>query len=392
MLRVTLALLLAAGCLVGGICIQRFLLASSLAGEGGSSPRERQPTHTETPRTVTALGRLEPESEVIDIGVGSGMSDRLDRLLVKEGQHVEGGQELAYLESYQLRVAERDQIASQIEEAKAQLAAVTAHGTALVREAQLAQDTLKLVQPLEIKAQEALVRLYELEQGFAANEVKRLSTLRASEASTQQELDKQLLAEGRARENAANAQALLDKLRVVNQQDTARAKAQLATAQAVLARNQSTLPLASLEKQLELANTRLKLAVIRAPCAGEVLKVRTYPGEAVGAKPILRMGQTGSMVAVAEVYNTDVRFVKPGQKATVTSPALSEPLRGTVVQVGTLVAKNNVLGVDPTADVDARVVEVRIRLEPSESASHMTFLQVNIAIETSPEGPASGGR
>lgn len=386
MLRVTLAILLAAVCVAGGVLIQRFLLAPPASGDGESYSRDKQNTPTERPHTVTALGRLEPESDVLDIGVGSGISDRLDRLLVKEGQHVEAEQELAYLESYRLRLAERDQVASQLAEARAQFAAVTAYDTALLREAQISLETLNLLHPVEVQAQEAMVRLYELERAFAANEVKRLRTLRASEASTQQQLDKEVLAEGRSRESLANAQALLEKLRLANQQDVARTKAQLSTAQAALTRNQKALPVASLETQLELANTRMKLAVIRAPCAGEILKIRTHPGEAVGAKPILRMGQTGSMVAVAEVYYTDVRFVKPGQKATVTSPALPEPLRGTVAQVGALVAKNNVLGVDPTADVDARVVEVRIRLEPNESASRMTFLQVNIAIETDQDG------
>jgi HlyD family secretion protein len=386
MLRVTLSILLAAACVAGGILIQRFLLTSSADRDNAPRTREKQDTHTRMSGTIAALGRLEPEGEVLDIGAGSGTPDRLDRLLVKEGQYVTEGQELAYLESHTLRLAERDHIASRLAEARAQLAATTAYGTALVHEAQLARETLDLVQPLEIKVQEANVRLHEIEYAHARKEVKRLSELRLSEASTQQELDKEILAGGRCRESLASAQALLDKLRLTYQQDVAKAKAQFATALAALARNQNALPVGSLEKELDLANTRVQLALIRAPCAGEVLKIRTHPGEAVGAKPILRMGQTASMVALAEVYHTDVRFLKVGQKATLTSPALPEPLRGTIVQIGALIAKNDVLGVDPTADVDARVVEVRIRLEPSEIASRMTFLQVNILIETAEEG------
>src|SRR5262249_646182 len=98
-------------------------------------------------------------------------------------------------------------------------------------------------------------------------------------------------------------------------------------------------------------------------------------------KPILRMGRTDSMVAVAEVYYTDIHRVKTGKKAVVTSPALPDPLKGTVIQVGSLIAKNDVLGIDPTADVDARVVEVRIRLDPHPIVSRLVHLQVNVQIE-----------
>jgi HlyD family secretion protein len=100
----------------------------------------------------------------------------------------------------------------------------------------------------------------------------------------------------------------------------------------------------------------------------------------VGTKPILRMGRTGQMEALAEIYYTDARFVKVGHRGCVTSPALAEPLKGTVIEVGNLIFKNDVLNIDPTADVDARVVEVRLRLDSSEAASHLVHLQVNVAI------------
>src|SRR5207302_6895363 len=123
---------------------------------------------------------------------------------------------------------------------------------------------------------------------------------------------------------------------------------------------------------------RVRLTVIRAPRDGQILKIRTRPGEATGIRPILRMGNTDAMQAVAEVYYTDVRFVRVGQKARIISPALPGPVTGTVVYVGNLVFKNDVLNIDPTADVDSRVVEVRIRLDKSEAAAKLTYLQVNV--------------
>ena len=98
-------------------------------------------------------------------------------------------------------------------------------------------------------------------------------------------------------------------------------------------------------------------------------------------KPILKLGDTRAMYAVAEVYETDVGLVRPGQRAKVTSPALSQPLMGTVERVGRMIYKNDVLHVDPAADANARVVEAWILLEESEAASHLINLQVDVRIE-----------
>ena len=116
--------------------------------------------------------------------------------------------------------------------------------------------------------------------------------------------------------------------------------------------------------------------------SGEVLQVVAYPGEAIGNGPILKLGNTDSMVAIAEVYETDVRFVKVGQKATITSKALGEPITGKVERVGSLIHKSDVLGIDPTSATDSRVIEVRIRLDASPAAAKFNQHQVDVVIET----------
>jgi HlyD family secretion protein len=86
------------------------------------------------------------------------------------------------------------------------------------------------------------------------------------------------------------------------------------------------------------------------------------------------------MYAVAEVYETDIGLVRVGQKGRVTSPVLSEALTGTVEQIGNMIAKNDILDVDPTANTDARVVEVKIRLDNSAPAARLINLQVYVLI------------
>jgi HlyD family secretion protein len=56
-----------------------------------------------------------------------------------------------------------------------------------------------------------------------------------------------------------------------------------------------------------------------------------------------------------------------------------------VAEIGLQIGKKDVLGTDPVADADARVVEVKIRLDPSSSkqVADLTNLQVNVVIDTS---------
>jgi len=134
----------------------------------------------------------------------------------------------------------------------------------------------------------------------------------------------------RTRENLTSAQATLSKTRVSREIDLVKTRAQLQTARAAFDRTLAGIPVDSLTRHLQLAEARLKLTVLRAPFDGQILKIRTRPGEATGIRPIVRMGKTQAMQAVAEVYHTDARFVRAGQKARITSPALHGLLTGTV--------------------------------------------------------------
>jgi len=135
------------------------------------------------------------------------------------------------------------------------------------------------------------------------------------------------------------------------------------------------------EAQYAVAAENVNLAVIRAPIRGQILKILTWPGEQIGVRPILEMGDTTCMVAVTEVHETDIRRVRIGQTATVSSPALAEPLQGTVEEIGCLVNRSEVLPMDPRADVDTRVVEVRVRLKDSAAVANLTNLKVHVRID-----------
>ncbi|EED31764.1 transporter, MFP family [gamma proteobacterium NOR5-3] len=138
--------------------------------------------------------------------------------------------------------------------------------------------------------------------------------------------------------------------------------------------------LAVARAELLAARAELDMARVRAPISGQVIKIHTYPGERVESDGILELAKTDRMYAVAEVYETDIARVREGQPATVMAPALAEPLTGTVERIALQVGRMDVLGTDPIAKTDARVVEVFILLDDSPAVAQLTNMQVEVVI------------
>ncbi|KST69481.1 hemolysin D [Mastigocoleus testarum BC008] len=132
--------------------------------------------------------------------------------------------------------------------------------------------------------------------------------------------------------------------------------------------------------------TELDSTYIRAPKAGRILKINTKPGETTGNEGIVEMAETDQMYAIAEIYESDIGKIRPGQTATITSlnKTFNGKLQGKVETIGWQVAKKDILDSDPTSDTDARVIEVKIRLEKtaSQKVANLTNLQVNVEINT----------
>ena len=129
---------------------------------------------------------------------------------------------------------------------------------------------------------------------------------------------------------------------------------------------------------LDAAKARLELAVVRSPIRAQVLEIHAYPGERVGPEGVMELGQTERMYAVAEVYETDIAEVKVGQVAKIRSTAVKQELLGKVERISLKVGRLDVIGADPIAKTDARVVEVFILLDESEAVSRYTNMQVKV--------------
>jgi HlyD family secretion protein len=269
-------------------------------------------------------------------------------------------------------------------------------------------------------AQSAAIGKFQVELANARSELNRYQQLAQQGAISQSLLDSKKLAVAsfgqqlreaeaiRARiENTSSkqlneAQKVLARIQSTNRQQLQEAdaalakiqgtgKGQIVEAQANLTRIAEVRPIDIQAAQAEVqsaiatqnrAQTELERAYIRTPSAGEVLKINTRMGEKVTDKGIVDLAQTDAMIVVAEIYQTDIDLVKLGQKATITSQSFSGELTGVVDRLGSQVNRQNVFSDRPGENLDRRVIEVKIKLNPNDSkrVSSLTNLQVQAAI------------
>ncbi|MFM8278019.1 MAG: HlyD family efflux transporter periplasmic adaptor subunit [Cyanobium sp.] len=113
-------------------------------------------------------------------------------------------------------------------------------------------------------------------------------------------------------------------------------------------------------------DTDLVDTLLRAPFAGTVLRIHARVGERPGEQGILELGANARMEALLEVYESDIGRVRPGQRVTISSESggFQGRLQGVVSRISPQVRQRQVLSTDPSGDADARIIEVRVRLDP----------------------------
>ncbi|MGA1623920.1 MAG: HlyD family secretion protein [Synechocystis sp.] len=410
--------------------------------------------------TVTALGRLEPQGEVINLSAPSTSQEtRLETLLVKVGDRVAAGQTIAYLSGRDRWQAALNQAQGELQVAEARLAQVKAGAKTEDITAQSAQIDQRQAQWQEevnakqaeikrLQAQwdgdrrvqqdaiqelradwqveqaqlQATVQRLQAELANAQREYERYQELYQAGAISESVFDSKALAvaslQQQVRENQANltrlnrtapekisaAEIALTRLNQTFPQQIKQAEADLqrlqktgiASVQEATAQRESLETVRPVDVQVaeaevqrskatvQKAQTDLAQTVITAPQAGEVLEIFTYPGEKIADQGIVSLGQTQHMMAIAEVYQSDIGRVRVGQTATLTSPVLEQPLRGTVKRIDPVVQRQTIVNEDPAANIDAKVIEVRIELDPASSdrVEDLTNLQVTATIQT----------
>lgn len=375
------ALIIGLTLMIGGITV--YALRQFSVDQAKAAPETVMPKIT----TVTALGSLEPSGEIITISAPSSTEgSRVEKLLVKEGDMIALGQTIAILDSRDSLEASLNQAQEDVRVAQANLTQIKAGAKTGEIEAQKAAIArIETERSNEIAAQTATISRINAELNNAQSEYQRYQTLHNDGAITTSKRDSKQLAVETAQEKLAEAKANLNKISSSTQQQLVEAKATLNKIAEVrpVDVDVAIAKVRQAQSAVKTAQSKLDRAYVKASQAGKVIKILTRPGEVVSSSEgIARIGQTNQMYVNAEVYESDIGKVQVGQQATVTSSTFSGQLNGTVEQIGLEVQRQDVVNTDPTANIDAKVIEVKVKLdqESSQKVASLTNLLVNVRI------------
>ncbi len=337
-------------------------------------------------KTITALGRLEPKGEIIKLSAPTANNgNRVEKLLVKQGDQVRAGQVVAVLDNYDRLQAALEQAQVDVRVAEAKLAITLAGAKQGEIDAQIAEiDRLDSQRSGDVAVQNASLGRLEAELQNAETEYNRYQSLFQDGAVSASQRDSKRLALETTRKSLQEAQATLSRTQSIR-------PAELTQARAALNRITEVRPVDVQADQVAVdraiaavkqAQAELDRASVRSPVAGEILYVHTRSGEVVSSDGIVEIGQTRQMNVVAEIYQSDINKIRIGQKVRVTSDAIAGELSGEVELIGSQVRRQALVNTDPSTNIDSRIVEVRIALDAasSEKAAKFTNLQVTVVI------------
>lgn len=350
---------------------------------------EPETTTKYIPTAVTALGRLEPAGEVIKLSVANAQDSRVNELYVREGDRVKAGQLIATLQGLEKKQVELiaaklnaevfQRKLEKVRSGEAKSAEITAQKAVIARwQSQLRNESLE---------KEADITDARAEYNNAKTNYDRYQSLYREGAVSKSQRDDRT-------ETYQRSQANLDRVKAQYNNIVSTLQKQIEQERSVLNQLREVRPVDIAETQAEVdyaiaqvkqIESELEDYYVRVPIDGQILKINTLVGEQVDtSQGIVELGRTDRMYAIAEVYETDVGMVEVGDKAEVISEhgGFTGKLQGTVDHVGLQIKKQDILESDPSANKDARVVEVKVRLDPqdSEKVAKLTNLQVRVKI------------
>ncbi|MCP9801458.1 efflux RND transporter periplasmic adaptor subunit [Synechococcus sp. RedBA-s] len=356
---------------------------------GGCQPKASESPPVAASRRVSALGRVEPETKIRKVSVSSSLSgDRIEEILVQEDTWVKEGTPLARLNSYGTLKASYDEASENVAVAQSKLAQVQAgakQGEIRAQEfnvqslerklaaQKLAQD--QSVNSARARAAESRVERQRYDSLYASGSVSALERdrYRTRDETSRADLAKAIeTREGTLltlRSDIESAKQTLEQIKEVRPQDVTTANNELR--KALAARNRS--------------QQEFGFATVRAPQSGRILKINARPGDKVSDQGILEMADTSRMIVTAEVYQTDMRMIGIGQRATITADGIEGSLKGKVFQVIPQVQKQTIFAGEPGENQDQRVFEVKLHLQLNEAEQkrigYASNLQVNVVFD-----------
>ncbi|MDJ0672801.1 MAG: efflux RND transporter periplasmic adaptor subunit, partial [Microcystis sp. M53598_WE2] len=311
----------------------------------------------DTPEAVAALGYLEPQGGITQISATAFLEgSRVDKILVKQGEKVEKGEIMAILDNNARLRAALKQAQANLGLAASKLEKVregAKKGEIMAQDSRMRQSKAELegqimrqtaaISSLESElegeklGQKATVERIKAELNNSLTDCQRYQSLYRNGAVSQGEKERFCLeattTQKRLQEAEANLQRITTTLEQKIQEARANLQRTLNTLEQQIQENQAMLSavteirpvdlqiaqdeVMTAKANVERAQAELELSYVRAPHAGIILKINTFPGELVKNEGILELGNIQKMYVTAEVYETDISRVKLGQSVTI---------------------------------------------------------------------------
>lgn len=281
---------------------------------------------------VGGNGLVEPEEP--ETRVAGPVPGRIAKVLVKEGDRVEEGAILVELDSAveraSLAAAEAEVVAAKADLSRALRGQRAEDIEASAADASAARTRADLSESVRARA-EALAK----KGAVSAEELDRARSAALADQAAFKSVDarRRLVAAGSRSEDIASA----------------RARVSAAAARA------------------EQARATAERLVVRAPIAGEVLRVKYRAGEyyTPGGESLLLLGATDRLRVRMDVDERDIAKVTVGARAWITADAFpGHQFGGQVAEIGRRMGRKNIRTDEPNERVDTKILEVVIDMDP----------------------------
>lgn len=134
------------------------------------------------------------------------------------------------------------------------------------------------------------------------------------------------------------------------------------------------------------AQRQLQAAEIRSPLDGNLIRIFSWPGMKETDQGLALIGRTDQMQVWAQVFQSDVPRLRIGQGATVTpeSGGFTGTLRAKLASIIGVVSARDLFATNANNDVNARVVLVKLNLEPADRERVARLSGLNVTVRFDP--------
>ena len=237
---------------------------------------------------------------------------------------------------------------------------------------------VQLAVPAGVSGGNQIVTQWMVEEGDAISEGQILAYL-----SSYQELS---TAVESAKENLRLTQSLLPYL------ETSRRKAEELLERGSLSKEEYTRTITTLKTrksevltnkaELQRAKKNLESSIVSSPLDGKLIKIYSWPGMKPTDDGLALAARTSDMQVWAQVFQTDIKNISQGQRATVKaeSGGFKGVLNAEVRSIIGEVSERDLFAINGSNDINARVILVKLDLDPEDRPKVQQLSGLNVTV------------